>query len=226
MPTDTAEQDFLHYLTCDLPLGYPLKTPIARLLASTMMSANRRDLLHRQAEFLDYAGQFLEAHPWISYLAAIKDEAVLVTIPTYESQLVDVVDILFFKDTQQKSKELKEAARAALDDATAQDCERLVLLQAEAAQIEDALKKVGGAIQAGFNAVEPLPRPPAEPVPERKFLPNFVAISVACLVVRRPYPSILWRHVLGFDRVGCHGACWRSGYRKGKGPRPSGKQEV
>jgi hypothetical protein len=213
MPIDAPEQDFLHYLTCDLPLGYPLKTPMARLLTPTMTISRRRELLHRQAEFLDYAKQFLETHPWISYLATVKDEAVWVTIPTYESKFVDIVDVLYFKDTQQKRKELHEAARAALDEVTAQDCERLVLLQAEAVQIENAINNVGAAIRSGFTAVEPLPPPPPEPVPERRLLPNFVAIAVGCVVVGAVIPpyygGMIWAltglivtGIIGFRIIG------------------------
>ena len=52
MPADTAQLDFLHYLMCDLPLGYPLKTSITKLLDSSLMST-RRELLHQQSDFLD-----------------------------------------------------------------------------------------------------------------------------------------------------------------------------
>jgi hypothetical protein len=187
---NASEQDFLHYLTCDLPLGYPLKTPISRLLAPTLTIASRRDLLHQQSRFLDFAKQFLETHPWISYLAAVKHEAVLVIIPTYAARLVDFVDICFLNDLQQKGRELREASRAKLDETAAQNCERLVLLQSEAAQIEDARKKLTGAIQAGFTAVEPLPPPPPEPEssPGRESLPYFIAGGLTCLVIGAVIP--------------------------------------
>jgi hypothetical protein len=183
MPADSDHHDFLHYLMCDLPLGYPLKTPITRLLAPTLTLSSRRELLHQQSRFLDLAKQVLGTHPWIAYLAAIKHEAVLVTIPTYAAQLVDIIDQLFFRDLQQKCKELREASRAAIDEATAQNCDRLILLQCEAAQIDDATKNVYAAIQAGFSAVEPLPLPPPEPEPEHKSLPYFIVCGLACLVI-------------------------------------------
>jgi hypothetical protein len=188
MQADAPNHDFLHYLTCDLPFGYPLKTPITRLLDRALTLSSRRELLHQQSRFLDLAKQFLDTHPWIAYLAAIKHEAVLVTIPTYASQLVDIVDQLFFSDLQQKYKELREASRAAIDEETASWCDRLVLLQSEAPQIEDARKNVSAALQAGFTAVEPLPPPPAEPVPEQRVLPYFIAAGVACLVIGAMIP--------------------------------------
>ena len=188
MPADDSEHDFLHYLTCDLPFGYPLKTPISRLLAPTMTISSRRELLHQQSRFLDSAKPFLGTHPWIAYLAAIKHKAVLVTIPTYPEQLVDVVDKLFFRDLQQKEKELREASRAAIDEATAYCCDRLILLQSEASQIEDARKNVTAALQAGFTAVEPLPPPPPEPSPDYRVLPYFIAAGLACLVIGAVIP--------------------------------------
>jgi hypothetical protein len=182
MPADDAQHDFLHYLMCDLPLGYPLKTSITKLLDSSMMST-RRELLHQQAGFLDFAKRYIDAQPWIAYLAAVKHEAVLVTIPTYAPQLVDIVDQLFFGELQQKCKDLRAAARAAIDEPTALTCERLVLLQSEAPQIEDALKNVNGALEAGFTAVEPLPLPPPEPLPAQRVLPYFVTAGIVCLIV-------------------------------------------
>jgi hypothetical protein len=189
MPADSAQHDFLHYLACDLPLGYPSKTPISRLLDPALTISPRRELLHQQSQFLDLAKQFLGSHPWIAYLTALKHEAVVVTIPTYDSHLVDVVDKLFFRDLQQKYKELREASRAAIDETTACDCERLVLLQSEAAKIENARKNVRAAIQAGFTAVEPLPPPPPEPSSGLGSLPYFIAAGVACLVVSAMIPS-------------------------------------
>jgi hypothetical protein len=188
MPVDAPEHDFLHYLKCDLPLGYPLKTPISRLLMPTLTIASRRELLHQQSRFLDLAKQSLGTHPSISYLAAIKHEAVLVAIPTYAAQLVDIIDQLFLSDLQRKCRELREASRAAIDEATASNCDRLVLLQCEAAQIEDAIKKVSAAIQAGFTAVEPLPPPPPEPSHESGSLPYFFAGGVASLVIGAVIP--------------------------------------
>jgi len=55
-------------------------------------------------------------------------------------------------------------------------------------QIENAINNVGAAIRSGFTAVEPLPPPPPEPVPERRLLPNFVAIAVGCVVVGAVIP--------------------------------------
>lgn len=191
MPVDAPEHDFLHYLTCDLPLGYPSKTPISRLLMPTLTISSRRELLHQQSWFLDLAKQFLDTHPWISYLATVKHEAVLVAIPTYASQLVDIVDIRFLSDLQQKCRELREASRAAIDEATAEACDRLILLQSEAVQIEDARKKINAALQAGFTAVEPLPPPPPEPEssPGRGSLPYFIACGLACLVIGAVIPA-------------------------------------
>lgn len=189
MSADTAQLDFLHYLKCDLPLGYPLKTPITRLLDTSLSLSSRRELLHQQDRFLDFSRQFLGAQPWITYLAAIKHEAVLVIIPTYASQLVDIVDQHFFGELQRKYKELREAARAAIDETTALTCERLILLQSEAPQIEDAIQSVSGAIQAGFNALEPLPPPPPEPVPAQKVLPYFIAAGAACLIAGAVIPD-------------------------------------
>jgi hypothetical protein len=192
----SAQHDFLHYLTCDLPLGYPLKIPITRLLDPSLTLSSRRELLHQQDRFLDLAKPFLATHPWIAYLAAVKHETVLVAIPTYPEHLVDIVDKLFFSDLQKKGKELKEASRAAIDDATAYWCERLVLLQSEATQIEDARKSVAGALQAGFKGVEPLPPPPPEPVPDHRLLFQLMVIGVACLVVSSVIPleygGIIW----------------------------------
>lgn len=190
MPADEPQHDFLHYLTCDLPLGYPLKTPISKLLSPPQQSASRRELLHQQSRFLDFASQFLPTHPWIAYLAAIKHEAVLVAIPTYASQLVDIVDITFFHDLQRKNRDLRDASRAAMDEATASTCDRIILLQCEAAQIEDAQKYITGAIQAGYTAVEPLPPPPPEPLPAHRLLPNFIVIGAACLAVSAMIPLV------------------------------------
>ena len=182
MSADTAQLDFLHYLICDLPLGYPLKTSIAKLLDSSMMST-RRDLLHRQSDFLDFAKHYLPTQPWITYLAAVKQEAVFVTIPTYAVHLVDIVDQLFFNVQKEKCKELRAAARAAIDEPTALVCERLVLLQSEAKQIEDALKNVTGALDAGFTALEPLPPAPPEPVLAQWTMTYLVMAGMASLVI-------------------------------------------
>jgi len=209
MPADSDQHDFLHYLMCDLPLGYPLKTPITRLLSPTLTLSSRRELLHQQSRFLDLAKPFLGTHPWIAYLAAIKHEAVLVTIPTYASQLVDIVDQFFFRDLQQKCKELREASRAAIDEATADNCERLILLQCEAAQIDDATKNVSAAIQAGFTAVEPLPPPPPEPEPEHKSLPYFIVCGVVCIVIGAlipPYDGGMAWGLVGLIVTGIFGA--------------------
>ncbi len=182
MSADTAQLDFLHYLMCDLPLGYPLKTSITKLLDSSLMST-RRELLHQQSDFLDFAKHYLPTQPWITYLAAVKHEAVLVTIPTYAVHLVDIVDQLFFAELKEKCKDLREAARAVIDETTALTCERLVLLQSEAAQIEEALKNVNAALDAGFTSLEPLPPPPPEPVPAQRVMPYFVAAGAAFLII-------------------------------------------
>jgi hypothetical protein len=182
MPDSDAQHDFRHYLLCDLPLGYPSKVPVAKLLDATMMST-RRDLLHQQDEFLESARAYLGAQPWIAYLATVKHEAVLVLIPTYADRLVDIVDQHFFRELQEKYRDLRAAARAAIDDATALTCERLVLLQSEAPQIEDALKSVSGAIEAGFATLEPLPSPPPEPVPAQRDLLYLLVAGVAFLVL-------------------------------------------
>jgi hypothetical protein len=187
MSDDAARLDFLHYLMCDLPLGYPLKTSITKLLDSSLMST-RRELLHQQDGFLEFSKQYLPGQPWIAYLAAVKHEAVLVTIPTYAPQLVDIVDQHFFSDLQEKYKDLRATARAAIDEPTALTCERLVLLQSEAPQIEDALKSVNGALEAGFTAVEPLPPPPPEPVPAQRVLPYFITAAVVCVIVGAVIP--------------------------------------
>jgi hypothetical protein len=183
MSDDAPDSDFLRYLMCDLPLGYPLKSPISKLLVPNPTMAARRELLYQQDKFLDVANKFLPTHPWISYIAAIKHEAVLVIIPNYASQLVDIADVHFFTELQQKAKELQETSRAAIDEATALNCERMVLLQSEAAQIESANKSVKGALQSGFTAVEPLPNPPKEPSTGLEKLRNFVIGGVACLIV-------------------------------------------
>jgi len=188
MPDDTHESDFPRYLTCDLPLGYPLKTPISKLLAPNPSMASRRELIHQQAHLLDLAKQFLGTHPWISYLAVIKHEAVLVIIPTYASQLVDIVDVAFFEGLQQSSRELRESARAAIDEATALNCERLILLQSEAPQIENACRSIRGALEAGFTAVEPLPNPPKEPSTGLEQLRYFIAGGVACIALSAMIP--------------------------------------
>ena len=195
MPADTAQLDFLHYLMCDLPLGYPLKTSITKLLDSSLMST-RRELLHQQSDFLDFAKHYLPTQPWITYLAAVKHEAVLVTIPTYAVHLVDIVDQLFFAELKEKCKDLREAARAAIDEPTALVCERLVLLQSEAPQIEDALKNVNAALDAGFTTLEPLPPPPPEPVPAQRVMPYFATavgvFLIAGLVIPPEYGGGIW----------------------------------
>jgi len=183
MPADTAQHDFLHYLLCDLPLGYPLKTPITKLLSPELALSSRRELMLQQDRLLDYARTYLNTQPWIAYIAAVKHEAVLVAIPTYPSNFVDVVDQFFFKDLQQKYTALREAAHATIDEATAQTCERLVLLQSEALQIEEATKSVKAALAAGFKGVEPLPPPPPEPSPGPQSIPWFVAAGLACIVI-------------------------------------------
>jgi hypothetical protein len=159
------------------------------LLDPALTLSSRRELLHQQSRFIDFAKPYLATHPWIAYLAAVKHEAVLVTIPTYDSQLVDMVDKLFFRDLQQKCRELRKASRAAIDEPTAQMCDRLILLQSEAIQIEDARKYITGAIQAGFTAVEPLPPSRPEPAHEPTLRPYFIAAGVACLVVGAVIPA-------------------------------------
>jgi len=190
MTDDASEQDFLHYLLCDLPLGYPLKTPVTKLLSQDLTISSRRELLHQQDRFLEYSKRYLNQQPWIAYLAAVKHEAVFVTIPTYAEDLVDVVDKFFFSDLQQKCKELREASRAAIDEPTALTCERLVLLQSEAPHIEDARKNVSAALAAGFKGVDPLPLPPPEPSPAHGTVPYYITggiISVVVGVVIPPY---------------------------------------
>jgi hypothetical protein len=209
MPIDTEEQDFLHYLQCDLPFGYPVKIPVALLLSPAQKSSSRRELLHRQSFFLDFAKRYLMTAPWLAYLAAAKHEAVLIAIPTYDEQLVDVVDKLFFRDLQKKYKDLRETAQAAIDPTTTLNCNRLILLQTEAAQIESATKKVAATIQAGFNAVEPLPPPPPEPPPERGLLPYFIASGLAFVVigtVTPPYAGGMIWGLAGLILTGVVGA--------------------
>jgi hypothetical protein len=191
MLADAPDHDFLHYLMCDLPLGYPLKTSISRLLSPSLTIASRRELLHQQSRFIDLAQPYVNTHPWIAYLAAIKHEAVFIAIPTFDVQLVDMVDKLFFRDLQQKYKELREASRAAIDEATAYYCDRLVLMQSEATQIENATNNVATAIRAGFTALEPLPQPPPEPLPEYRKLPLFISAGAVCLVAAVTLPSYL-----------------------------------
>lgn len=181
MQAEVPDHDFLHYLICDLPLGYPLKTPVAKLLSDAQRRLARRELLHQQARFLDVANQILRRQPSLAYLTAIKHEAVLVAIPTYAAQLVDVVDISFFNDLQQKYLTLRESARKAIDEAAALDCDRLVLLQSEASLIEDARNKVNGAIQAGYTALEPLPPLPPEPSSGHGPLSYLIPIGLFCI---------------------------------------------
>jgi len=188
MPAESDQLDFLHYLLCDLPFGYPLKTPVTRLLDTSLTFASRRELLHQQARFLDYSKNFLGPHPWITYLAAIKHEAVFVTIPTYSAQLVDIVDQLFFNELQQKCKEVRDISRAGIDDATALTCERLILLQSEAPQIEDARKSVRAALAAGFKGVEPLPPPPPEPAPAHGAWAYYLGGGVISLIIGAVIP--------------------------------------
>jgi hypothetical protein len=191
MPAEAPDHAFLQYLTCDLPQGYPLKTPMAKLLAPAPAISARRELFQQQDRFLDLARQFLETQPWIAYLAAIKHEAVFVIIPTHAAQLVDVVDISFFNDLQQKFRELLDVSRKAVEDATAQDCERLLLLQTEGEQIDDAKKYVSGAIRAGFKAVEPLPPPLPEPPSGSKSLRSLIALGISGFVLGAMVP---WRY--------------------------------
>jgi len=188
MSAESDQLDFLHYLLCDLPLGYPLKTPVTRLLDTSLTLSSRRELLHQQARFLNYSKNFLGPHPWLTYLAAMKHEAVLVTIPTYASQIVDIVDQLFFSELQQKCKEVRDIARAEIDDATALRCERLILLQSEAPQIEDARKSFSGALAAGFKGVEPLPALPPEPKPAHGARAYYIGGGVISLVVGAAIP--------------------------------------
>jgi hypothetical protein len=209
MTADAPEQDFLHYLLCDLPFGYPLKTPVTKLLSRDLSMSSRRELLHQQAGFLDYSRRYLDESPWITYLAAIKHEAVFVTIPTYAEDLVDVVDKFFFADLQQKCKELREASRAEIDDPTALTCERLILLQSEAPLIEDARKSVSGALSAGFKGVEPLPLPPPEPSPPHGTIPYYIGggiISLIIGVVVPPYYGGMAWALVGLILTGVIGA--------------------
>ena len=126
----------------------------------------------------------------------MKHEAVLVTIPTYAVHLVDIVDQLFFAELKEKCKDLREAARAVIDEPTALTCERLVLLQSEAAQIEEALKNVNAALDAGFTALEPLPAPPPEPVPAQRVMPYFATavgvFLIAGFVIPPEYGGGIW----------------------------------
>jgi len=162
--SSAAPPSFLTYLTCDPPAGYPFRTATFPEHSLVLKERERRQFVHQQSVFLETARPFAVSHPWIAYLASLKNEAVLAVIPVDSTPFIDVADQKFLRDSQQKWKALRLETQAAIDQATALSCERLVLLQREASKIDECEKKLRTALDAGFTALKPLPPKPPEPV--------------------------------------------------------------
>jgi hypothetical protein len=165
MPANVPGDSFPEYLKCDLPFGYAASAPLMLPFAAPLKESQRKDVIDLQTRFLDLAERLADSHPWIAYLAALKHDVVLILLSKQPLQFCAIADQKTYNDAQQKWRALRKKSRSAIDDATALNCERLVLLQRESATIEDAEEKLRATLAAGYTALEPLP--PEPPPPDR-----------------------------------------------------------
>ena len=153
---------FLVYLTCELPLGYPFEPTLTPEFILIMKEKHRKELVRRQAAFLEIGKQYLPTHPWLAYLTALKHEAFLTFVPIETTPFINVSDQKEFSNCQQEWLKLRNESRKMTEDPIAFFSERLIQLQREAPKIDDLEKALNGALSAGFTALLPLAETPPE----------------------------------------------------------------
>ncbi len=157
---------FAAYLACDLPYGYPFEPTLTEQSLPQLKERHRKLIVAQQAEFQQAAQQLLLSHPWLAYIAALKDDALLTFVPIETTPFVNVVDQKAFKDLHENWRLLRNASRAASEDGIAFFCERLVQLQREAALIAEVEDVLRTAQKVGFTALLPISVEPPTEVPE------------------------------------------------------------
>ena len=163
MSSDVPASPFLTYLTCELPFGYPFEPPLTPEFLLILKERHRKDLAYRQAAYFETANQLAATHPWIAYIAALKNDAILTFIPVETTPFVIVTDQKYFNTYQQNWKLLRKRSHDAIEDGVAFFCERLVGLQREAALIDEVEKNLRTALTSGFTALLPISlEPPAK----------------------------------------------------------------
>ncbi len=103
MSSGTQDSDFLTYLKCELPFGYPFEPPLTPQLLPILKERQRMELVCRQAAYFKAANQVAPTHPWIAYIAALKHEAILSFIPVETTPFVNVADQKVFNTCHQES---------------------------------------------------------------------------------------------------------------------------
>ena len=167
MPADVPDASFANYLTCDLPFGYAPSAPLVLPFGAALRESHRKSVIDLQSAFLGRAEALAVPLPQVAYVASLKHDAVLAFLSKGPLQFCGIADQKNYNDTQQRWKDLRKKARAAMDAASAHHGERLVLLQRENTKIEDAKEKLRATIAAGYTALEPLPPEPIELAPPK-----------------------------------------------------------
>ena len=160
MSSDAQDSEFLIYLTCGLPFGYPFEPPLTPQLLSNLKERQRMEVVYQQAAYFEAASQLAPSHPWIAYLAALKHEAILSFIPIETTPFVSVTDQKIFNTCHQNWRQLRNDSRRGIEEGIAFFCERLVMLQRDAARIDDLEKRLRAALAAGFPALLPIANEP------------------------------------------------------------------
>jgi len=160
MSSGSQDSEFLTYLKCELPFGYPFEPPLTPQLLPILKERQRMELVRRQAAYFETANQFAPTHPWIAYIAALKHEAILSFIPVETTPFVNVADQKVFNTCHQHWRQLRNESRRTIEDGIAFFCERLVMLQRDAARIDDMEKRLQAALAAGFTALLPITNEP------------------------------------------------------------------
>ena len=163
MSSSPHDSDFLIYLTCELPFGYPFDPPLTPQLLPVLKERHRMELVCRQAAYFETANQLVQSHPWIAHIAALKHEAILSFIPVETTPFVNVADQKVFNTCHQNWRQLRNESRRAIEDGIAFFCERLVKLQREAGKIDELEKRLTAALAAGFKALLPMTDEPPKP---------------------------------------------------------------
>jgi hypothetical protein len=162
--SDAQDSEFLTYLKCELPFGYPFEPPLTPQLLPILKERHRMELVYRQAAYFETANQLAATHPWIGYIAALKHEAILSFVPIETTPFVNVADQKVFNTCHQNWRQLRNESRRAIEDGIAFFCERLVMLQRDAAKIDDMEKRLLAALASGFTALLPITdEPPKMP---------------------------------------------------------------
>lgn len=149
MPT---VKKFRDYLVSNLPDEYPISTIP---LSLAMTDAHRKELVFQQAKFLEEAGRYSEREPWISFVAAYKHLMLLEAFKTDTSTFREINDKEYFDKVQALCFNSLEQASSLLDEATMNNCKKLVHIQICHNSIIFVSHIVEDALGFGISAFEP-----------------------------------------------------------------------